>query len=143
MNWKSEGCQLAIVGEEQHTPSATILPLCVSDSLHKDRAANYILTNLTFKATRGYVVCHSPTLSSSLSFTLVSLPKAIIKFKPPRLCSAKTYIVCMQMDAHTHTALLSQPEQGCGLRVGGGGGLGADTFLLTITSHTGTHIPIS
>lgn len=44
----------------------------------------------------------------------------------------------------TYRAPLSQPEQGSGPRVGGGGGgLGADTFLLTITSHTGTHIPTS
>lgn len=36
-----------------------------------------------------------------------------------------------------------QPSQGCGIRAAVGGGLVADTFLLTITSHTGTHIPTS
>lgn len=37
----------------------------------------------------------------------------------------------------------SQWEQDCGIRAAVGGGLVADTFLLTITSHTGTHIPTS
>lgn len=68
---------------------------------------------------------------------------------PPWRCRTKRGISCVRRYTHTHifaySALLLQPEQGCGLRGGGGGGggLGADTFLLTITSHTGTHIPTS
>lgn len=47
---------------------------------------------------------------------------------------------------HTHARMHAQPsqwEQDCGIRAAVGGGLVADTFLLTITSHTGTHIPTS
>lgn len=57
---------------------------------------------------------------------------------------------------HTNVTRISKPQAASCLLLlllvvvvvgwwwaGGGGGLGADTFLLTITSHTGTHIPTS
>lgn len=58
---------------------------------------------------------------------------------------AREYSVRPRARARTHGYTYNplQWEQGCGIRAAVGGGLVADTFLLTITSHTGTHIPTS
>lgn len=62
-----------------------------------------------------------------------------------RVCVCARAKACMFM----YRALLLQPERSCAHRSAGwwwcdgGGELGADTFLLTITSHTRTHIPTS
>ena len=73
-----------------------------------------------------------------------------------KVSGPQRYIVCTQMNTHTHahTHTYSAFTTWAGLwALGwwwwwwwwwvGGGGLGADTFLLTITSHTRTHIPTS
>lgn len=90
---------------------------------------------------RDFGCCFIPsTLSPDLvcEVTLVPLEKAVINYLGVHGNAGPRRIlrVCGCTHIFMHRALLSQPEQGCWLRGGGGGGLGADTFLLTITSHT-------
>lgn len=79
---------------------------------------------------------HPPLLTLDLlnEFTLVPLKEAEIRYqgtswqREGRACTV-TY----------RGSYLNDLRSG----LSGGGELGADTFLLTITSHTGTHIPTS
>lgn len=86
------------------------------------------------EATHEPVVCHPATVFGyhfiPLPFTLASLQKAVISGPPWGLHGSAGYImvshththmhVCMHACIFTNRALFSQPEQGRGLRAGGG-----------------------
>lgn len=118
-------------------------------------------------ATHGPVVCPPsrvfgsclPSLTVDLvsEFTLVPLETAMIRYLGLHSSAELRGISCVRRWTHTHTHAHIHVQSlalttWAGLRAQGwwwwwwwvgGGGLGADTFLLTITSHTGTHIPTS
>lgn len=83
----------------------------------------------------------------------LSMIRYLVLHGPPWSCRAKSYIVQMNTHRNMHIHIQSSTfTTWAGLWAqgwwwwwwwAGGGGLGADTFLLTITSHTGTHIPTS